>query len=68
MTHTKFIYIHELKNYVNENILKAIKNKFGIYIITETNNELIYHKSLADCARVNGIGKGTLSKHHEMTR
>ena len=64
---TEFKDVQELRNYINQKFL-VVNSKFGKYLICEDKTgELIYYRSLIDCARDNFSSKSTLSKHSDAT-
>ena len=63
----EFIDTNSLQNYINSNVLKCISS-FGKYLISESEGEIIYYRSITDCARDNFTSKSTLSKHTNATK
>lgn len=63
----KFEFEHDLKNYVNKNLLQ-IKSKFGLYLIAIKNNgEMEYYLSKPDCVKANDSSIGALNHHKNAT-
>lgn len=68
MSETKFIYLNDLINHINENVLTAIST-FGKYIIAESpEGNIYYFRTLPDCAEYCGSSPSTLSKHRNVTK
>ena len=68
ISETKFIYLNDLVNHINKNVLTATST-VAKYIIAESpNKELFYFRTLPSCAEKCGSSQSTLSKHKEATK
>lgn len=68
VSETKFIYLNDLVNHINKNVLTATST-FGKYIIAESpEGNLWYFRTLPDCANKCGTSSSTLSKHKEASK
>ena len=67
ISETKFVYLNDLVNHINEKVLTATST-IGKYIISESpKGELFYFRTLPDCAKICGSTQSTLSKHSDAT-
>lgn len=67
ITCNRFTHTYELENYINEFILCANSSK-GKYIIIEDNSNLVYFRSLAECARCNFVSTSILTKNNTASK